>query len=670
MRRIIPYLMAVVVVVAALSASQPGNSSPTEANQTDTIHISVVVRAPGGDPVTDLVADDFIVEEAGQRYPVEITQHITKHDLQLRGQTSTPASLNTDVTTPNSGPLLPNRNATERTKTHMLLIIPPMHPGTRSALLKSAIEHMQFAAEYGWDVALFDPSGNFTPFTHDIDSIVAALKKLKTQADKPLYSQGWFISARRHIRELAPLPGRHLVVMASDTEIEELDRDSTSVMSARLNPNLLRVDAATFEPDARTAMAQLYLIQASGPGVVIPFGGAGSSGTVDDAANPGPEITDQVVSEDMYHGGQRSRLMGAANNTGGRLELDMGDALKDAQKDAAGYYELAFHPDPIMLDGHYHPIKVTVRNKQLRVFVSPYYYAPQAIRTLRATAVIPRDLKQALDVTNSVRGFGMKPMAWYFPDRSNGIATVPLAAELSIPKTASGSSQTNTTARFAAGIFDERLGGYIGTWNGDLTWSDRDSSGKPSAVEHALWQHTVHLPPGSYQLRAAAIQPGTNATVSAAWRFLIHSPNPTGGLAVSSILLARDCLSKEQSSERQDLLDPLAVNNCRLQPLATPAFVEGEQLLALLRIYTGNTRIKDFPDKWHASVSIFSPQDGKPQSFFFPIERASGPGWTVLAELPLNQLGLSPGEYQLRIDVTGPKKQAFAKQARFEVRAQ
>lgn len=99
-------------------------------------------------------------------------------------------------------------------------------------------------------------------------------------------------------------------------------------------------------------------------------------------------------------------------------------------------------------------------------------------------------------------------------------------------------------------------------------------------------------------------------------------------------------------------------------------FVENDKLLVVLRIYTGNPRIKDFPDKWHASISISSSQGGKPQSFFFPIERASRSGWTVLAEIPLNQLGLVPGEYQLRIDVTAPMKQAFAKQAKSEVRAQ
>jgi hypothetical protein len=116
-------------------------------------------------------------------------------------------------------------------------------------------------------------------------------------------------------------------------------------------------------------MAQLYLIQASGPGVVIAGGGSVNP------FNPGPGMLEEVVSQEMFLGVQRSELMGAANNTGGRLELDLGDALRDADKDAAGYYDLAFRPDPSMLDGDFHPIKVTLRNSDLRIFARSYYHA-------------------------------------------------------------------------------------------------------------------------------------------------------------------------------------------------------------------------------------------------------------------------------------------------------
>ena len=68
-------------------------------------------------------------------------------------------------------------------------------------------------------------------------------------------------------------------------------------------------------------------------------------------ANPGPDIVRQLSAESSELGRQRGELMGVANNTGGRGELDVNAALKDAAQDGAGYYELHFRPDPAMLEG-------------------------------------------------------------------------------------------------------------------------------------------------------------------------------------------------------------------------------------------------------------------------------------------------------------------------------
>src|SRR5258708_37879621 len=100
------------------------------------------------------------------------------------------------------------------------------------------------------------------------------------------------------------------------------------------------------------------------------------------------------------------------------------------------------------------------------------------------------------------------------------------------------------------------------------------------------------------------MQEGTGISTRDSWRFLIHSPDPGSRLAVSSLLLARECAPLEQEkSQRRDLLDPLKLSDCRVQPLATPIYLEDNKLLALLRIYAGDLAVKRFPAHWRATVT-------------------------------------------------------------------
>jgi hypothetical protein len=101
--------------------------------------------------------------------------------------------------------------------------------------------------------------------------------------------------------------------------------------------------------------------------------------------------------------------------------------------------------------------------------------------------------------------------------------------------------------------------------------------------------------------------------------------------------------------------------------LATPIYLEDDKLLALLRIYSGDLPAKRFPTHWKATVTIFKMGETNQISFPAQIESAATSGWMILDKLSLKQLGLTPGSYQMRIDVTGPRNEGFARQAGFEV---
>src|SRR5205814_10536277 len=66
----------------------------------------------------------------------------------------------------------------------------------------SSIKHLQRVADYGWDIAVLDPSRTYTSPTHDVAAIIQQLKQLKIQRDRPQYGYAWIATARQAIREL------------------------------------------------------------------------------------------------------------------------------------------------------------------------------------------------------------------------------------------------------------------------------------------------------------------------------------------------------------------------------------------------------------------------------------------------------------------------------------
>lgn len=599
-----------------------------------------MVRAPDGTPIRGLTGDDFVVKEQGRQYKVSVAQPL----LGLHSSKSSAANQTSPTQTAVSTSALARNE-----QTHLLLLLPPtMHPGTRSSILNSSIRHLHQVAENGWDIAVVDPSRAFTPRTRDISTVVEKLKWLKTQRDVPQYGSAWISVARNAIREQSELPGRRVILLACDTEPGEPDR----------NPWLLRVSPSTFEIDARIAMAQIYTVQASGPGVIIPGGGPVN------LANPGPDIARQISSQSSYFAQRRGELMGVANHTGGRAELAIDDALKDAVKDAAGYYELHFQPDPSMLDGGYHPITVAVQSEHLRVFASPWYLAPAAASNA-ALAAMPKLLLDALTSERQLTQITVTPRAWYFPNRVSGIAAVPIAAEI-----VAMTSQPQTPIEIAATIIDERQGKMIGLSTETLNWVEEKNAaneGKTLATVH--WSNTVNLPPGSYELRVAALDPSLTSVGAGSWRFVIHPRDPEDGLSVSSLLLASQCHSATSATtERRNLFDPLTWKDCRLVPAVPSVFHEEDTLRALVRLYTVGVSDREFPGKWSAMMSIFEPSKGLSFTFPVPIERATGPGWATFSEFSFQQLRLGPGDYQINVAFHGPKpKQAFSLQARFQI---
>ena len=86
---------------------------------------------------------------------------------------------------------------------------------------------------------------------------------------------------------------------------------------------------------------------------------------------------------------------------------------------------------------------------------------------------MPAILWNALKSGTDLKGLTVQARAWYFPNRSNGLPTVPLVAEIDASASPAAKSMP---PQIAAGVFDERQGKLIGTSTAVLTWKkERDS---------------------------------------------------------------------------------------------------------------------------------------------------------------------------------------------------
>ena len=100
----------------------------------------------------------------------------------------------------------------------------------------------------------------------------------------------------------------------------------------------------------------MYTVEASGPRVTVPFGGAAEfrhSGS-------GEQIAEAMRLEMVSAFQPRGDYLSGASETGGLAAADMEEALSDVAADAAGYYQITFIPNLQETDGAWHPISVSV----------------------------------------------------------------------------------------------------------------------------------------------------------------------------------------------------------------------------------------------------------------------------------------------------------------------
>lgn len=581
--RIGTFVVCVLVFVPHCLCSQAA-SVPQNSDSRWTATVQVLVRDKDGHPLAGLGADDFALTEGGIRNRV----------LHVR-------SLNQNST---DGP----------SQTSVLLVLAPASAPGRNTAIKGLLKYLDSPIHASWMLALIDDTGNFTPFTHNAALLRTRLNQLAHEVSPPqFYGGSWPTEASRAMQQLAVRIGRHAIVFANDFEPNVSDPEAQ-------DHRLVRYGPSDFIPDALRAQAAMYTVEASGPRVTVPFGGA-----ADDLAERS-SISGQQVAEamrlDMVSAFRpRGDFLSGANETGGLAASDIQEALSNVAADAAGYYQITFLPNFQQTDGAWHPISVSVPRRNVRLHGPSYYLAPisESQQRIQSTMLAALENKSAPRFESSAH-------AWLFPD-SGGFHTTVMAADFVWPTNA-GTPPSGRNLQIYAQLANESRGQLVGAWLNEQPWKQ---GLRQSLSVH--WQRETPLYPGRYSLRVVALDAATGAVGTREFTFAIY-PSAVANFHISDIVVADRCLAADELQGRTNLLDPLLLNGCLLAPSASATFSAAQSSTLMVRLYTIDPKLREtVPKQWKAHMIV-----GDGPRIPVPITSANIRGLVVTAPLDLGKL--------------------------------
>jgi hypothetical protein len=632
------------VFVSLTLAAKAVTSNSQDADLHSRLNFRVVIRDNEGKPITGLSLSDFRVSFDGQ--PANLL------DLREFSQKAQQAS---DVATADSA------------RTYLLLIFPPMTLEARNHILSETLRYLQIAATDGWSVAVLDPSANFQPFTTQISQIEGTVRSILARLDTPQYGSAWPEAAHGAMRSLASLPGRHVVVFATDPLF-------STTASFKQNPNVVRVGPYLLEGDAVRQMAQLYPVETSRP-MTVPFGEAQTETPLSmptqgstSGAEAGKMQLDAIRRASELQGASWAVAGDLASATGSRDEDSISKTFRDIETDGAGTYELTLGIDPSYFDGSFYSISVNIDVPKAKVYSAQWLNTPLSPAPAKELHINP-ELERLLHFSSHVVDVPLHLKAWYFPDNPGSLASIVFAAHPD-GKGERSSADALRQFDFAARVTDVAGPTIIRTWGDTLSESVTEAPGHANAANGTSLR-IAQLPPGNYVFSGAVRDIETNRGGNSQFRFQVDVPDPNAFLGVSSLLLYTSCSDNLNLGDtRRSLFNPLQIGDCMAEPLISASVRHDQKLYALLRIYKGLAHNDSFPKHWTASVEIWDTSGRLMKEFPAQIDADTSRGWKVSTTLLPSDEHLTTGQYKLAVVLTGPQKRRFAVLDHFQVKKQ
>jgi VWFA-related protein len=454
------------------------------------------------------------------------------------------------------------------------------------------------------------------------------------------------------VRGLAPLPGRKVVVLASDGFLIGLGALETTAYDVR------RItDAAT------RAGVVLYALDTRGLIAEVPGGSASFQGPGVLRA-PGARSSLQLRSVEAM----RQGINTLAVDTGGFLvknSNDIGQGLGRILRDNDAYYLLAYEPTNTARDGQFRKIQVRLRGRpELRVRTRSGYFAPDDRRAAGGDAAADpaarreREIAGALGSLFPLTDIPLRVAADFISLPPQGAqAVIKIHADLRNVPFQRSEDRYRADLEIAGAVYDE-AGQLVGEVAGERAALNLTADTYVRTVAEGLnLQKSVPLAPGQYQVRLAAREESRALLGSAStW---VEIPD-TGArlMTLSSIFLLADAElpggpragdSGDAGDTGSEAREPVGPRRVMLDAQLDKSFRRGQGLHYVVHVYTPPDTLPT-PVTLQAQVWRGRKLVGVTASHELP----DAPGGRKWSERIATD-AFEPGEYQLRVVATDPK---------------
>lgn len=320
------------------------------------VQVPVTVTDESGHAVSDLKLDDFVVRDQGA------TQSLSF--FQACGRDLSPPSRRDALLPPPETPADdPTRRSTaaqaiESASHRVVVLFEPMRIEPRQRAIKSTEAFLSRNRDAGLLVAMVDGPRLVQDFSDDIGLLTQRLEQIRATIPG-VADWNWLGPTARLLEHLTSIPGRKSMVRFIDFDAPT-GRDFLVTQAIRAN-------------------VALYLVDARGGMVLVPFGTASTEyGTAESTAS-GFEMIDGMSRQMATWSDQQSLLAATAKATGGESlanNNDLGLIYTRMEERGHGLYLLGYYLSQAMLDGKFHKVDVKVKRERLQLRTRAGYFAP------------------------------------------------------------------------------------------------------------------------------------------------------------------------------------------------------------------------------------------------------------------------------------------------------
>ena len=446
--------------IAAVTLQPPPPQPPTFRTEANLVRVDVTVVDRNGEPVADLTADDFAVEEDGVPQNVQSFKLVSADGLPAAGD---------DVSLPIRSPAHAAAEAARDEVRVFVIFWDEYHIGKFASAIHGRKALTSFVASaFGPTdlVALMDPllPVDALRFTRDRTELADRIRKLEGR-------YGIYVPTRSAIED-AHLQRRDAARVRSEVTISALK------------------SAAVHLGGLKEGRKAIIFVSEGLAGL-----GMDDFGQIEEMIQAANHANTAIYTLDPRGlvGGSADVLRLLAERTGGEAFVETNTpekALRQVVKDASAFYLLGYSSRKNPQDGRFHSIKVQVRRRGVTVRARKGYWAPNLTDVERARTeaaageAVPQDVTSALAVLSAARAERTVDL-WVGTERgADGLAKVTAAWSRRGPAGAARSTVSVTARNGTADqVFEAPFdaGGLSFSWPpGDLQLRAmvRDSRGE------------------------------------------------------------------------------------------------------------------------------------------------------------------------------------------------